>query len=287
MIYSMFTGFSSEIDRGGIRQAIKKAKEYGFEGVEFFYGARRHEEHPSLDEAREYKRALDEEGMAVPCVSVGATLIHPDKPDELNEADINGLLHLLEVTAILGARLFHHTLFMGFGYAIPEDFTLDTKRELFLRGARIIADRARELGITILYEPQGPFFNGYREFTRLFYDMKKTHENVGICCDPANSYWVDEPPYAIFEELAPHVKHVHLKDYTISDTPSEGASCSFTGKSYITQVPFDRGVTDLSRIANLLKTHSYSGAASFEDHVNVQDPEKTKALISYAKSLLE
>ena len=287
MIYSMFSGFTAEVDRGGIEQAIKKAKEYGFTGAEFFYMAKRPEEHPTLDQAREYKRALDDSGMKVTCVSVGATLIHPDKPNELNEADINGLLHLLEVTAILGAKLFHHTLFMGFGYEIPKDFTLDSKRELFLRGARIIADRARELGITVLYEPQGPFFNGYREFTRLFYDMKNTHENVGVCCDPGNSYWVDETPYAIFEELAPFIKHVHLKDYSISDKPSEGASTSFTGKSYITQVPFDRGDTDLSRIASLLKKHSYLGAASFEDYVNVSSPEKTKALISYANSLFE
>ena len=36
MIYSMFSGFTAEVDRGGIEQAIKKAKEYGFTGAEFF-----------------------------------------------------------------------------------------------------------------------------------------------------------------------------------------------------------------------------------------------------------
>ncbi len=285
MIYSMFTGFMANLEKYGIDKAIDKALESGFSGVEFFFGARRAYEIPSPELTAEYKRKLTERGLSVTCVSVGATLIRPETPDIICEDDIAGLIRALEFTAAIGAKLFHHTLFMGFGQKLTENFTLDSKRELFYTAARRVADKARELGITILYEPQGPFFNGYREFTRLFYEMKKTHDNVGICCDLANSYWVDEEPYAIFEELAPYVRHVHLKDYFIDEEPKEDADRSFTGKWYIRQAPIGEGVIDFKRVIKLLKKNSYSGAASLEDPINVRSTEQTRKIIAYADTL--
>ena len=151
MIYSMYSGFGRNVDELGIDRALDIAEDYGFSGVEFFYSTK-HDNIPSVDEAREYRKKIEGRGFKVSCVSVGATIVRPDNPNEISENDISGLINGLEFAAAVGSKLYHHTLFMGFGYKIPDDFTLDSKRELFLEGARRVATRAAELGIEVIYK---------------------------------------------------------------------------------------------------------------------------------------
>lgn len=285
MIYSMYTGFGRNVDELGIEAAVDIAKEKGFSGVEFFYSAKLHHEIPSPEVASEYRKAIEARGLKVSCVSVGATIVRPNNPNEISQNDIDGLIKGVEFAAAVGSRLYHHTLFMGFGYEIPKDFTLDKKRELFLEGARTVATRAAELGIEVIYEPQGPFFNGYEEFCRLVRDMQKTHNNIGICCDFGNSFWVSEEPYGIFEELSHLIKHVHMKDYVLTKEPTEGASPAFRGGIYIREVPLGEGNIDIERIAKTVKCAGYSGDASIEDRPNLKDKETLARVFERARAL--
>lgn len=286
MNYSMYTGFGRNVDELGIDRALEIAEDYGFSGVEFFYSARLHDTIPSVDEAREYRKKIEERGFRVSCVSVGATIVRPNNPSEISRDDIHGLMKGLDFASAVGSKLYHHTLFMGFGYEIPDNFTLESKRELFLEGARAVATRAAELGIEVIYEPQGPFFNGKTEFCRLVSDMQKTHSNIGICCDFGNSFWVGEEPYEIFEELSSLIKHIHIKDYKIKKEPSDGANPAFRGGIYITEVPISTGDIDIERIANIIKRSGYSGYASVEDRPNVKDKETALGVIEKMRALL-
>ena len=286
MIYSMYTGFGRNVDELGIDRALDIAEDYGFSGVEFFYSAKLHDTIPSRDEAIEYRKRIEERGLRVSCVSVGATIVRPDNPNEISQNDIDGLIKGLEFAAAVGSKLFHHTLFMGFGYKIPEDFTIEAKRELFLEGARQVATRAKELGIDVIYEPQGPFFNGYEEFCRLIRDMQKIHGNIGVCCDFGNSFWVGEEPYRIYEELSSLIKHAHIKDYSIKNAPEEGANLAFRGGIYIREVPVCDGCIDIERIAKILKGAGYSGDLSIEDRPNVKDKETALGVIEKMKKYL-
>lgn len=287
MIYSFYTGFGRAVDELGIDRALDKAEEFGFSGVEFFYSAKLAlSDLPSPELAREYRRKIEQRGLSVSCVSMGASIVRPNNPNEISEQDLEGLIRGVEFAANVGSRLFHHTLFMGFGYEIPNDFTVDSKRELFLEGARRVATRAAELGIEVLYEPQGPFFNGFKEFCRLVYDMRKTHDNIGICCDFGNSFWVGEEPYEIFRELVQFIRHVHIKDYALTKEPTDGASPAFRGGLYIREVPIGEGCIDIPKIAEILKSVGYCGAASIEDWPNVKDPEATRRIIDRMRALL-
>ena len=286
MIYSMYTGFSQNIDALGIDRALDIAQECGFSGVEFFYPTELADNIPPPSVALEYRKRIEARGLCVSCVSMGATIVRPENPNEISRCDINGLIRGVEFAAAVGSGLFHHTVFMGFGYKIPEDFRLDDKRELFLRGAREVAARAAELGIEVLYEPQGPFFNGYDEFRRFVYSMRETHKNIGVCCDFGNSFWVGEEPYAIFEELAPLIRHIHIKDYDITSEPGEGASAAFCDGTYIREVPVFEGCIDIERIAKLLRAVGYDGAASLEDWPNVKDSDATRGIIKRMRAIL-
>ena len=285
MIYSMYTGFGRNVNELGIDAALDIAIEKGFSGVEFFYSAKRHHEIPSPEVASEYRKAIEARGLKVSCVSVGSTIVRPDNPNEISQNDIDGLIKGVEFAAAVGSRLYHHTLFMGFGYEIPEGFTLDKKRELFLEGARMVATRAAELGIEVIYEPQGPFFNGYEEFCRLVCDMRKTHSNIGICCDFGNSFWVGEEPYRIYEEYSHLIRHIHMKDYVITSEPSEGANPAFRGGIYIREVPIGEGDINIERIADAVKRAGYSGDASIEDRPNLKDEETLARVFERARAL--
>lgn len=286
MIYSMYTGFIENASAFGIDRALDIAEEYGFSGVEFFYPAELGDKIPSHGQALEYRKKIEERGFIVSCVSMGATVVRPEHPNEISRRDIDALIRGVEFAAAVGSKLFHHTVFMGFGYEIPEDFRLDDKRELFLEGAREVATRAAELGIEVLYEPQGPFFNGCDEFCRLVYDMRRAHKNVGVCCDFGNSFWVGEEPYAIFERMAPLIRHLHIKDYVITNEATEGASAAFRGGAYIREVTVGEGCIDVSRIARILKSVGYDGAASLEDRPNVQSAEVARGIIERMKAIL-
>lgn len=285
MIYTMYTGFGRAVDELGIDGALDKASEFGFSGVEFFYTTKHPVEIPSAEVAKEYRRKIEERGFKVGCVSMGATIVRPDRPNEISEADVKALIRGVEFAAEVGSKNFHHTIFMGFGYEIPEDFTLDAKRELFLEGARRVATRAAKLGVTVIYEPQGPFFNGRLEFGRLVSDMRKTHSNIGICCDFGNSFWVGEEPYEIFEEHSHLIRHVHMKDYEITREPAEGASSAFRGGVYIREVPIGEGDIDIPRIVKTIKAAGYDGTASLEDWPNVKEPEKSRAIIEKMRAM--
>jgi len=286
MIYSMYTGFNKNIDTYGIDKALNIAIDWGFSGVEFFYSAARADEVPSTELGAEYGRKIRERGLSVACVSMGATIVHPEAPDVINESAVAGLIKGIEFAAAVGSKLFHHTLLMGFGYKIPEDFTVESKRELFLEGARRVATRAAELGVSVIYEPQGPFFNGFDEFCRLLSDMRKTHSNIGICCDFGNPFWVSEEPYKIYEELSHLIRHVHIKDYNITYEPTEGAHSSFRGGAYIREVPAGEGDIDIPRISKILREAGYSGTASLEDLSNVESAERTRDVIARMREIL-
>ena len=286
MKYSMFTGFSENVKAHGIEKAIALAKESGFSAGEFYFSAGMPELIPTREIGEKYKMASDAADFPIPCVSIGATFIRtPDGTP--SEADVEALFKALEFTKALGAKYLHHTIFMGFHFPIDEGFINEKNIEVFYSAANRVADRAAELGITVLYEPQGPIFNGLERFSALIDKMRRTHDNIGICCDVANSYWVSEEPHPIFEKYPELIRHVHFKDYLIYDRETEGASKAFFGSTYTAPAPIGQGDIDIPRVVRLLRSINYTGFISIEDHANIKSPELTRNIIDYCEELFK
>lgn len=75
------------------------------------------------------------------------------------------------------------------------------------------AERARAQGVTLAIENHQDF--GSRELVAL---CEEAGEGVGICYDTGNSFPVAEAPMSFTEVVAPHVRHMHLKDYQCQPT---------------------------------------------------------------------
>ena len=285
MKYSMFTGFMRNADDHGIEWAADYARDCGFSGVEFFYMACRDYEIPDTETAKKYKEIVTNRGLSIPCVSVGTSLVRSDNPKAIAKLDLDGALKALDFTAALGTKLFHHTLIMAVENHKLTGLEYDEIYPLVLEGASVIANRAAELGITVLYEPQGKFFNGREGLGKFYAEMKKSHQNLGICCDLGNSFWVGEEPYGFFEDYKEDIKHVHLKDYLITDEPIDKSHLDLKGGKYISEAVIGEGVVDLKRITAMLRSVGYDGFMSLEDYVNIQSPELIKSIMTRVDNL--
>ncbi len=90
---------------------------------------------------------------------------------------------------------------------------------------------------------------------------------VGLTLDPANLYWAGYPlsqVYALLEELAVRVAHVHVKNLTYPAALRERHRP--VGWEYDRCVcPIPEGDLDFAKVAGLLKAAGYRGALVIED----------------------
>ena len=284
MKLSFFSGFTRLVDENGIRAAAKAAHEFGFDGVEFFFMAKATEEIPDAKATREYRAILDEYGLDAPCVSVGATLVAPEKEEKYLDLDIiNKLKECVDFAHNIGARYLHHTLVMRLNkHSMAMDY--DSTLPLLLEGAGEVADYAESLGVTVLYEPQGMLINGLDGFSEFYYKMKEKHPNVAVCGDVGNTYWADEEPYDFFDKFAEDMVHVHIKDYVkidISELP-EGEPTTLGGGA-LREVAIGTGEIDFARLVSTLRSVNYDGYFSIEDGTKADISTRVANFMSFAK----
>lgn len=285
MKLSFFTGFMSLADEIGMEAAIEKSRELGFSGVEFFFMAKPENTIPDAERGKEYKAMLEANGLAAPCVSVGATLVAPEKEEKVLDREvIDKVKECVDFAKSIGSPYLHHTLVMrlnSYSKAMSYEDTLP----LLLEGAGEIADYAAERGITILYEPQGMLVNGLEGFSEFYYKMKERHANVAVCGDVGNTYWADEEPYEFFERFASDIVHAHIKDYVKIDPKElpEGEPTT-KGGGALREVTIGSGEIDIPRLTGLLRSVGYDGYYSIEDGSKGDRYEKIRSFMYFAES---
>lgn len=265
---AFYAGFNDFLREHGAEEAAKLTKKYGFSGVEFLFMAR-DGEIPTKETAQKYKRALEAEGLEVACVSCGASLVKAEAPSVTDMNTIENLCKAVDFAKAVGSNLFHHTLYLNVWQ--PPVFGYYDAYKAIVNGAELVANYAASRGMTVIYEPQGWFFNGCEGFLKFYREIKLRCKNVGICFDVGNTYWVDEEPSAFLEATIDDVFHVHIKDYIIDDKTSEYKTRS--GR-YIKEVPVGQGEIKLIDLITKLKDSGYSGYYSNEDATDTQIEKK-------------
>ncbi len=106
---------------------------------------------------------------------------------------------------------------------------------------RVAAPLARDAGVTLAIENHQDF--GSAELVAL---CEEAGPSVGICYDTGNSFPVAEAPLDFTRVVAPHVVHVHLKDYRVQ----------FTDEGYrLVRCAIGDGAVPIAAIAALLGEH--------------------------------
>ena len=264
MKISLFAYFSDLVEKVGIREAAELISKCGYTGAEFLFIEGRV---PSEEEiGNEYRLALEEKGITLPCISCYAEIVKNSSPDKPDRNAIESLMRCADLAHALGAKYMHHTIYphIDKNLALPYDTVIDAA----LAGCVEVAEYAKSVGVTVLYEPQGLVFNGKVGFVSFYREMKMRTDNVAVCFDVGNSFWVGEDPMPILDEVKCDVVHVHLKDYAgYADIPCGDMDCP-------REVSLGDGAVDMKKIVNTLRSVGYDGFFSVEDATDIPIEEK-------------
>ncbi|MBQ4051684.1 MAG: sugar phosphate isomerase/epimerase [Oscillospiraceae bacterium] len=257
MQFTFYSNFAEMVKEKGIKAAAEYAQRMGFSSVEMLeLGA------PvtitTLAEAREAKKVLADHGLHMACYSVGTTLY---QSPEMEAA----LMKEAEIAAELGSPFLHHTLILAFAMQ-PGMPSFEDGIAYVTDAAERVANYAKTLGIKCIYEDQGMYANGIEGFGTFFNEMKRRCDNVGVCGDVGNSYFVDVESDAFFEAFADDIVHVHIKDYIRKTGPvAPGKDWYPTrGGNWLRDTTVGSGCVNFPAIMKTLKRINYTGPYALE-----------------------
>lgn len=259
---SMYSGFSEAIRLCGIEEAARRAADMGFSSVELLETAKNPSAGviPNVECAHRAREILVRYGLSLSCYSLGARLWSPNASAEQTALQEARLFHFAEVAAALGSPFFHHTLAPAYDDT-PYQAVFDAVLPFALR----VVDHAESLGLTVLYEPQGRYFNGSEGFGRIYRAVKAERPRIGVCGDIGNTVFVDEDPAIFFGEYAGEIRHVHLKDYYLHTENGDPTKHGF----FVRAAVIGEGNVDIPACLSLLRAAGYTGAFAIEHDVHL------------------
>ena len=276
MKFTNYNPFYEDQKRLGIEYAAERTMALGFDSVEFLMAP--YTEH--IEDVSATRAILERYGLRVSCYSVYVQLFTSDQA----EVERHMLRHV-EDAAALGAKYLHHTLFPIYNQARIEN-SYDEVLSGIIDLAERVAKACNRLGIVCLYEPQGAYFNGVDGLDRFLQEMRHRGCEVGVCGDFGNSLFVDVDPREVIGRFARDIRHVHVKDYLVTDEEiSERKRRSGVGGHYLYDAALGEGSVDFLYGFKALKQAGYDGAISFE--IGGSDAELKSAIDFVKQTLLE
>ncbi len=278
--YSYFNGM---LTNEGIEKTLAYAVERGFTAVEFL-DVPTTKRIPNKEYAYELKNALDRYGLSCPCYSVGGNILAEEGGMYGEKNGIDTFKQSAEYAAILGAKYFHHTMTIGYNNNKETPDTFDTLFDRLCKADEEVGKYANSLGLTVLYEPQGPFVNGIENFGRLYKEMESRGLKLGVCGDVGNTLFAETHPTDFYNVYISNVKHVHVKDYIIreGDEISEKPLWITNDGKELIEVKLGDGVCEVANYLHNLKKIGYDGGISIEtvyDGYGALDSERDIAFV--------
>ena len=208
---------------------------------------------PDMAAAKEIGRRAKALGLYLPCLSVGVDFALGEYSEK-----VELVKRYVDIAAELEIPMLHHTVV--FSLTPPEDKVYAAK--FGLMGAEEIADYANARGIQTVVEDQGFIYNGVENYTKL---LEGTGRKVGFLLDVGNSLFMDEDSNRMLSAFSADVRHVHIKDFAVSDfKPTEGSYYQSISGKYITDCEVGTGAVDFDGIRRGLKAINYDGLYSLE-----------------------
>ena len=261
MNYTFYTRFNEMLACDGAEKTAEYGKRMGFSSVEVLesIGAGHPYAIPDVKTAGEVRRVFDAHGISVACYSVGCDVYG-------NPASEDALVYHAEIAAALGCPYLHHTLKTGLVMR-PDAPAVDAVLDEITAAAIRIADRAKPLGVTCIYEDQGMYANGIENFGRFYREVHRVCDNTGVCGDFGNILFVDEDPVQFLAAFAADIRHVHVKDYlrkTFDGAVPAGGWYPTKHGRYLRDTTVGAGIIDIPACMKVLHDAGYRGAYALE-----------------------
>ncbi|MBQ9761427.1 MAG: sugar phosphate isomerase/epimerase [Clostridia bacterium] len=239
----------------GMEALISKAKEMGFDGMDFLERDIR-----DLEHARALRAKAEEEGIAIVALCVGADFIKNGVEEEI--ARLKGLV---DIAAALGARLMRHDITAGDKSGKKVGISYDALLPTLAAAVREVAEYAQSKGVRTMTENHGYFSQDADRVEKLINAVN--HENFGALVDIGNFMCADEDPWKSVGVMAPYAYHVHVKDFhKKSGTDVDPGKGWFRtrGGDYLRGAIIGHGDARAAQSLHVLKKSGYDGYLTVE-----------------------
>ena len=204
----IFSAFCDESGENTIEGQIKACKKNNITHMELRgFGEDLSINNLSVEQAKEMKKNIDEEGMAVSSIGSGYGKI--EITDDF-EPHFEAFKNTVEVAKILGAkyiRMFSFYFTKGEKY---EDY-----RDEVIRRVKAMADYASEHGLICCHENEKGIYGDTAE--RCLDLLESCGKNLRAVFDPANFIQCGVDTVKAYDLLEKHVEYFHIKDAIYAD----------------------------------------------------------------------
>ncbi len=236
---------------------IEKAKELGFDGIEFIEN-----DYTNPNKAHLIKKKCDEVGITPVNFCIGGNLALEDK-DELNK-EIERMKACVDVASLMGVSMMRHDVAYGpFNRTYNSDY--EAAIPYIAEGARAVTEYAQSKGIKTMTENHGFFSQDANRVERLINAVN--HPNFGALVDIGNFMCADEDPAHSVGIMKQYAFHVHCKDFYYKDgmdiAPGDGWITTRSG-NYLRGSIIGFGNAKAAQSIRILKNSGFDGYMSIE-----------------------
>jgi inosose dehydratase len=239
----------------------------GSMGVEYGFAAL-----ASLDaNPFDLKRMFDKHGLTITTYCAHANLLDPTAPWRYGTMQI---IKAVRAAAAIGVK--HVITSEGdpkteFGHNLTDKEALFLIRERLYEPLRVAEDH----GVKILLEPHGKYTDSIDHMEKI---LELCHSPaLGVNFDSGNSWLGGTDPVAMVKRLAPHIEHVHWKDWPADMEASRGKMFG----AGMSGTALGAGVVDIKGVFNALVAAGYNGHSTLE----IAGDEAVRQSYAYLKGL--
>jgi len=144
-------------------------------------------------------------------------------------------------------------------------FTMKEYVDKTVEYVRRCLDFTKDYNVSFAMENHG-YISNDRDFIREVVD-EVSSERFGLTLDTGNFYWYGYPLnelYDIYREIAPHVKHTHIKNFVVEEGFKEKRRLGL-GVGRIQGAPLYEGDINIKEVVKILHSAGYNYDLTLED----------------------
>ncbi len=235
---------------------IDKAKEIGFDGIEYTDGGYMNE----ADSAKKIKERCAEQGIELVTLAVGANFLTANLKDEIAR-----VCKMVDYAAEAGFKTMRHDVAYGYSDGRKHSRGYDNALPTIAEGCREVTKYAEQKGVRTMTENHGYFSQDAQRVEKLINTV--AHDNFGALVDVGNFMCADEDPTLSVAIMAPYAFHVHAKDFHFKSgmdvNPGAGWFQS-RGGNYLRGAIIGHGDAKVYQSIQTLKRSGYNGFVTVE-----------------------
>ena len=255
-----------------------KAKELGFEGIEFIDLKTKDD----LREAEEIRRHCIEIGLPIVAYTVSANL----QSEDLG-AEIERLKRCVDVAEALGAPVMRHDV--ASALRAIEGYTWENAIGDMVPAIIEITEYAAAKGIRTCSENHGKLFQDSERVERLIRAVD--HENYGWLVDMGNFLCVDEEPLSAVRRATPYAVHAHAKDFLYhvvkEGVPTPEGYFATRNGNLLRGTVLGHGIVPIADCVKALREGGYDGWLSIEFEEMEENLPALSAGLAYLRKVTD